>query len=220
MTENRKKCPYCGEEIAQTAKKCRFCGEWLDGENAVLTAEPVEAEIVNNANVPGGSNLAVMPSDGTMPANININREQLPANNTTATFGQQPVNQQPIINIQLSQSNNMTQQVSQEQTVNVEKSGSSNSGCLWTQLALVGGAVWLATGIWWIGVITWILLAIAVFIPYIGGAICVVLGAGIGLLAGVISAALSAPAWACWIIGIIVGAGVIGINFDDRKSED
>ena len=26
----RKKCPFCGEEIAATAKKCRFCGEWLE----------------------------------------------------------------------------------------------------------------------------------------------------------------------------------------------
>lgn len=220
MTENRKNCPFCGEEIALTAKKCRFCGEWLDVEKAVLTAEPVDADIVKNANVPGNSNLTVRSTDGTVPANINVNGSQVPANNTSATLNQQPVNQQPIINIQLSQANNMTQQVSQEQTVIVEKSGSSNSGCLWAQLALVGGAVWAATGTWWIGVITWILLAIAVFIPYIGGAICVVLGAGIGLLAGVISAALSAPAWACWIIGIIVGAGVIGINFDDRKSED
>lgn len=26
----RKKCPFCGEEIAATAKKCHFCGEWLE----------------------------------------------------------------------------------------------------------------------------------------------------------------------------------------------
>ena len=27
---DRKKCPFCDEEIAATAKKCRFCGEWLE----------------------------------------------------------------------------------------------------------------------------------------------------------------------------------------------
>ena len=24
------KCPYCSEDIRESAKKCRFCGEWLD----------------------------------------------------------------------------------------------------------------------------------------------------------------------------------------------
>ena len=27
--EQKRKCPYCGEEIMATAKKCKHCGEWL-----------------------------------------------------------------------------------------------------------------------------------------------------------------------------------------------
>lgn len=30
MSENTKTCPFCGEEIMETAKKCKHCGEWLD----------------------------------------------------------------------------------------------------------------------------------------------------------------------------------------------
>lgn len=45
--DEKKKCPYCGEEIMAIAKKCRHCGEWLETGEAVedenMTSSPVEA---------------------------------------------------------------------------------------------------------------------------------------------------------------------------------
>lgn len=32
MKEEKKRCPYCGEEILAIAKKCKHCGEWLPEE--------------------------------------------------------------------------------------------------------------------------------------------------------------------------------------------
>ncbi|MCM1347939.1 MAG: DUF805 domain-containing protein [Firmicutes bacterium] len=34
-----KTCPYCGEQIADSAKKCRYCGEWLE-ETSISEPQP------------------------------------------------------------------------------------------------------------------------------------------------------------------------------------
>lgn len=233
---DRKTCPYCGEEIAATAKKCRFCGEWLDVEFAVPEtvasvnagvaeplqpqgaeyARPVEAPVVNDCTGAQG-----------LPATVNINGvpQSVDPSAVVQQYGgtlqqpyQQPVQHpmQQVINVQVHQE----QTQSQEQTQIVVNEKSSSSGWLWFELLCVGGAVWWGTGHWWAGLITWIVLAILTQVPVIGAAICVVLGCGVGLLAGVISAAFSAPTWACWLIGIVVAAGVTGLNLEDRNADD
>lgn len=40
MDKKTKACPFCGEEILETAVKCKHCGEFLDGRNE----EPVYVE--------------------------------------------------------------------------------------------------------------------------------------------------------------------------------
>jgi len=37
VMEEKKLCPYCGEEILAVAKKCKHCGEWLDKKESVET---------------------------------------------------------------------------------------------------------------------------------------------------------------------------------------
>ena len=217
--DNRKNCPYCGEEIAATAKKCRFCGEWLEIEEAVLMPETTDAAQVQEYAAPAADIAVNGYTEGPLPA-INVNgvpQQQYPQQQyPQQQYPQQPM-QQPVINIQVAQSQETN--VSQEQTVVVQRATSS-SGWLWFEVFGVAGGVWALTGHWWAGLITLIVLAIALQIPVIGTLICVVLGAGIGLLAGAIAVAFSAPTWACWLIGIVVGLGAIGVNIDDKNSDD
>lgn len=43
-----KKCPYCWEQIQDSAKKCRFCWEWLDGpETTVKKSTHTKAQKVS-----------------------------------------------------------------------------------------------------------------------------------------------------------------------------
>ena len=218
---DRKNCPYCGEEIAATAKKCRFCGEWLEIEEAVLMPETTDAAQIQEYAAPAADIAVNGYTEGPLPATINVNgvaQQQYPQQPYTGQPAQPGAMQQPVINIQVAQSQETN--VSQEQTVIVEKRGNSSSGWLWFEIFGVAGGVWGLTGHWWASLITLIALGVALQIPIIGTLICVVLGCGLGLLAGVIAAALSAPTWACWLIGLVATGVMIGINIEDKNSDD
>lgn len=56
-----KQCPYCSEEIQDTARKCKHCGEWLD-----LNAEPTSNRLDKwiGENCPDGTCIGYIQRNG------------------------------------------------------------------------------------------------------------------------------------------------------------
>ena len=54
----------------------------------------------------------------------------------------------------------------------------------------------------------------------LGHAICIILGAAVGIVSGVLASTFDAPTWLAVVIGIIVGVGVISKNLEDRNADD
>ena len=52
MSQETKKCPYCGEEILAVAKKCKHCGTWLDGRDEAQASIPATPKQDNPVNTP------------------------------------------------------------------------------------------------------------------------------------------------------------------------
>ena len=221
---SRKNCPYCGEDIAFTAKKCRFCGEWLSEE-----AQPKDAA----QSVPAITDYAEsteIPVAGEMSQPLSTVNHSFPTNaapqSATGMSNQQPnqgLQQNIVVQPQIVIENKQEVTQNQEQTVIIANSGegsSSAGGCLWTQLVLISIGLGFVFKGFWYGVAAMILLAIAVFIPFLGPVLCIISGLAFGALAGIIATAFGAATWVGWLIGIVSAAGLVSLNLEQRKEEN
>jgi len=224
-----KLCPYCSETIADSAKKCRFCGEWLPENMPVATdveyvdiPQPADPAYGPGNNLSDLRNAAEMPVviDQNTPVQPYMQQQPMTAHPYTTNMQGQPQVVVPPIIINNDITQNTEVDVDVEQTVNVVNDSNSSSGWLYFELICVAGAVWWGTGMWWIGLITFFALCFSMQVPVLGHAICIILGLGVGLLSGIVSAAFGAPVWASWLIGIVIGIAMCSVNLSDRNADD
>ena len=63
MSQETKKCPYCGKEILAVAKKCKHCGTWLDGRDEAKASTPATPKQDIPVNTPPVNKPAKKPID-------------------------------------------------------------------------------------------------------------------------------------------------------------
>lgn len=213
----RKKCPFCGEEIAATAKKCRFCGEWLNlVENAHIIEEvipsPIEAEPLNipvaGAGAPMGavSNQVAKSPETTLATT---------PEDTTQITQPAPSGTQPIV-VNVVNQQTVSQSVEQNQTVVVSQSKEEAPGWIFGEIFLIGAIAGFAMSSWWWFLGIWIIGSIMLMIPFVGALMCVLLGLAWGLIAGAICGGIFSTV-AGWIVGILVSIGATTGHLEARK---